>query len=228
MLVVDADGARFAADSLPWLAVADAALRILRAGRSERLMALDASWLRWTAPSDELPVQDPAEGAHATPADWAWLRANGPALGVDASPWPTCEALARGLAARRGPRMAIASALSLAAAAAVARAHPAEFSLALLDHAPARWRAVAHPPLDPDPMLGRWSLWADPNLMPGVSGPVLSMALADCARAGRWGETVVYRPDGGVERIPPQVWDELERRGQRGVFEDGFDGEDGF
>lgn len=119
-----------------------------------------------------------------------------------------------------GVRRAGWSALALAWCARMARLDARAWTLALLEHDPARVRADSLRLVPVGPLSGLWSVWASPAFMPGVTGADVACALMDCARAGRYRSDHVVAPDGRTVRIPDMVWDRVDSMGLASVFAD--------
>lgn len=219
MLSVEWDGLHVTARESKWLHVASMALRIRDATRLEYKHANDLSWLAWRPPCDYLP--DRGGRVKPSPDDWQWLRDGGHRLlALDALPYENGSAYARSLSGRLDAAHAGAAAMILATAARVARLDACAWSLALLQSFPKDWHRDVqwNPPMDP--LLGWSGLWATPDLIDGVTGPGIGLALADCARAHMWRRDGVIGADGRIMMIPDTVWDLVEERGWRHSFTD--------
>ncbi|VUX33868.1 Uncharacterised protein [Bifidobacterium longum subsp. infantis] len=218
MITVSFDDTTAGPDDLPSLRIADAANRIH--GMDARLLPglLESSWLDWAPPSSRLPDVD----APSPPGrdDWLWARGHAGLLGFDVSAYGSGMMFASMLAKRAGVRRAGWSALALAWCARMARLDARAWTLALLEHDPARVQADSLRLVPVSPLSGLWGVWASPAFMPGVTGPDVACALMDCARGGRYRSDHVVAPDGRTVRIPDMVWDRVDSMGLASVFAD--------
>lgn len=139
MITVSFDDTTAGPDDLPLLRIADAANRIH--GMDARWLPglLESSWLDWAPPSSRLPDV----GMPSPPGrdDWLWARGHAGLLGFDVSAYGSGMMFASMLAKRAGVRRAGWSALALAWCARMARLDARAWTLALLEHDPARVRA---------------------------------------------------------------------------------------
>ncbi|MBT1161751.1 hypothetical protein [Bifidobacterium sp. SO1] len=219
MLNVEWDGLTVTAGESKWLHVASMALRIHEASAREYARANELSWLAWRPPCSFLP--DAID--HVTPSgdDWRWLHDGGyRLLNMSGMPYGSGVMYARSLTGRLDEKHAGAAAMILASAAHVARLDARAWSLALLQSFPKDWRHDVQWLPSADPLLGWSGLWATPDLIDGVTGPGIGLALADCARACMWRRDSVVGADGRVVVIPDVVWDHVERLGWVHSFTD--------
>ena len=152
MITVSFDDMTAGPDDLPLLRIADAANRIH--GMDARLLPglLESSWLDWTPPSSRLPDV----GMPSPPGrdDWLWARGHAGLLGFDVSAYGSGMMFASILAKRVGVRRAGWAALALAWCARMARLDARAWTLALLEHDPARVSAGSHRLLPVSPPVG--------------------------------------------------------------------------
>lgn len=209
MIQVEWDGFTLKADgSHPLLDAVDATLRLAHAGHNRWAEAREQGWLEDKPAYLLLPESDatPTPG----PEDWQWLREQSWMVGAP-SPLPESAALFAETLHRTGmdERLAGATALMVANAAAIARAHPVEWSYGVIEAAPGLY-SPRMGALPANPLLGLDSRLAYPGWADGLGGHDTALIACDLARMGLWRDP----------SLPDATWDAMEREGMRAWFDD--------